>query len=281
MMIKSILYCTDGSEYATVAGDYALWLARALGARVSALHVTDIRLLEGPLLADISGAIGAQPYQALLPQLQEIQKQRASLILNAVADRCRKAGVPCELLHRTGGLLDNIIEEEKRTELVVLGQRGEHAPWLGTLMGSSVENVVRRSIKPCLVTPGAFRELRNILMAYDGSEHSSKSLLVAIELARSLKRPLAILTVAPGEPEADAAELLADAVRMARDHGLDARGFTRTGHPEKEILSLAQQEKMDLIVMGAYGHTRIREFILGSTTSHVIRKSDVPVLLTR
>ncbi|MBI5394277.1 MAG: universal stress protein [Verrucomicrobia bacterium] len=280
-MIKSILYCTDGSEYATVAGDYAIWFARKLSARISALHVTDIRLLEGPLLADISGAIGAQPYQALLPQLQEVQKQRAGVILAAVADRCGKAGVPCDVLHRTGGLLDNIVEEEKRTELVVLGQRGEHARWLGPLMGSSVENVVRRSIKPCLVTPSAFREVRQVLMAYDGSEHSSNSLQVAIELVRALGLPLTILTVAPSEPESAAAELLADAMRTAKDHGLSPRGVTRVGHPEKEILGFAQREKMDLIVMGAYGHTRIREFVLGSTTSHVIRKSDVPVLLTR
>jgi nucleotide-binding universal stress UspA family protein len=280
-MIKSILYCTDGSEYATVAGDHAIWLAQKLRARITALHVTDIRLLEGPLLADISGAIGAQPYQALLPQLQEIQKQRAGVILAAVADRCGKAGVPCDVLHRTGGLLDNIVEEEKRTELVVLGQRGEHARWLGQLMGSSVENVVRRSIKPCLVTPAAFREVRQVLMAYDGSEHSSNSLQVAIELVRTLGLPLTILTVAPSEPESAAAELLADAMRMAKDHGLSPRGVTRVGDPEKEILGFAQREKMDLIVMGAYGHTRIREFILGSTTSHVIRKSDVPVLLIR
>ena len=280
-MIKSILYCTDGSEYATVAGDHAIWLAQKLRARITALHVTDIRLLEGPLLADISGAIGAQPYQALLPQLQEIQKQRAGVILAAVADRCRKAGVPCDVLHRTGGLLDNIVEEEKRTELVVLGQRGEHARWLGSLMGSSVENVVRRSIKPCLVTPGTFHEIRNILTAYDGSDHSSKSLLVAIELAQSLGLAMTILCVAPSEPESAAAELLADAMRTAKDHGLDTRGVTGVGHPEKEILGFAQREKMDLIVMGAYGHTRIREFVLGSTTSHVIRKSDVPVLLIR
>ena len=63
-MIKSILFCTDGSDYSNVACDYALWLAQKLGARIEALHVTDVRLLEAPLLADLSGAIGAQPYQA-------------------------------------------------------------------------------------------------------------------------------------------------------------------------------------------------------------------------
>ena len=54
---------------------------------------------------------------------------------------------------------------------------------------------------------------------------------------------------------------------------------TLHGDPEARILELKESIGADLIVMGAYGHTRIREFILGSTTSHVLRKSDVPVLL--
>lgn len=280
-MIKSILFCTDGSEYSSVAGDYAIWLAQKLGARIVALHVTDVRLLEAPLLADLSGAIGAQPYQALLPQLQEMQKQRAGVILDAIADRCRKAGISCATLHRTGSLVENIADEEMRTELVVLGQRGEHAQAIGQFLGSSVERVVRRSIKPCLVTPAKFRELRQMLMAYDGSAHSSKSLQVAIELCQALNLKLSIVTVVSAPSETGVTNALEDAVRTARDHGIEPSAETLVGHAEQQILEYAERRQTDLIVMGAYGHTRIRELILGSTTSHVIRKSDVPVLLTR
>ncbi|MCX7827162.1 MAG: universal stress protein [Verrucomicrobiae bacterium] len=280
-MIKSILLCTDGSDYANISGDYAIWLAQKLGARIVALHVTDIRLLEGPLLADLSGAIGAQPYQALLPQLQEMQKQRGGVILEAVADRCRKAGVPCSTLYRTGGLVETICDEEKRTELVVLGQRGEHAKWVGEFLGSSVERVVRGSIKPCLVTPGAFREIRHVLMAYDGSAQSSKSLQVACDLCQALNLALSIITVVAKTLEPGVSNPLDDAVRMAMDHGLKPSAETLVGHAEQQILDFAKRAQADLIVMGAYGHTRIRELILGSTTSHVVRKSVVPVLLTR
>ncbi|MFA6563864.1 MAG: universal stress protein [Verrucomicrobiia bacterium] len=280
-MIKSILFCTDGSEYSSVAGDYAIWLAQKLKARIVALHVTDVRLLEAPLLADLSGAIGAQPYQALLPQLQEMQKQRAGVILNAVADRCRKAGVQCSTLHRTGSVVENIAEEETRTELVVLGQRGEHAQAIGQFLGSSVERVVRRSIKPCLVTPAKFRELRQVLVAYDGSAQSSKSLQVAVELCQTLGLKLSIVTVVSAPPEMGVSNVLEDAVRIARDHGIEPSAETLVGHAEQRILEYVERQQVDLIVMGAYGHTRIREMILGSTTTHVIRKSDVPVLLTR
>jgi nucleotide-binding universal stress UspA family protein len=264
-----------------VAGDYALWLAQKLGARIVALHVTDVRLLEAPLLADLSGAIGAQPYQALLPQLQEMQKQRAGVILDAVVDRCHKAGVQCSTLHRTGSVVENIAEEEMRTEMVVLGQRGEHAQAIGQFLGSSVERVVRRSIKPCLVTPAKFRELRHVLAAYDGSAQSSKSLQVAVEFCHVLGLKLSIVIVVPAPPETGISSVLEDAVQMAKDHGIEPVAETLVGHAEQRILEYAERQEADLIVMGAYGHTRIRELILGSTTTHVIRKSDVPVLLTR
>src|SRR6266404_55650 len=155
-MYKSILLCTDGSPAAEVAGDYAIWFARKLGARLRALYVTDIRLLEGPWMADLSGALGAQPYVALLPQLERIQSEKATTILAAVEKRCRDAGIPCETAHETGGLMQVMLNHEERADMVVLGQRGEHAAWSAGILGSSVERMVRASAKPCLVTPEKF-----------------------------------------------------------------------------------------------------------------------------
>src|SRR6266436_751472 len=109
-MYKTILLCTDGSPAAEVAGDYATWFARKLGASLRALYVTDIRLLEGPWLADLSGAVGAQPYAALLPQLERIQREKAATILAAVEKQCRDAGVACEIAYETGTLVHVILK---------------------------------------------------------------------------------------------------------------------------------------------------------------------------
>jgi nucleotide-binding universal stress UspA family protein len=280
-MIKNLLLCTDGSDYSNVAADYAIWLAQKWEARLTALHVTDIRLLEGPLLADISGAIGAQPFRAFLPQLQEIYKQKSETILNAVKDRCAQAGVAVETLHKTGGLVDSILEEERRAELVVIGQRGEHAQFIGEMLGSSVERLVRRSVKPCLVTPDQFREIRQIVAAYDGSKESSKSLTRAFDVTRWLGASLNIVTVCGVGDEARAAQTLQEAVTLAESHGLKTKNRLLQGDADVEIVKFADAETMDLIVMGAYGQTRIREWILGSVTTSVIRRSKVAVLLTR
>jgi nucleotide-binding universal stress UspA family protein len=280
-MYKSILLCTDGSPAAEVAGDYAIWFARKLGASLRALYVTDIRLLEGPWLADLSGAVGAQPYSALLPQLQKIQEEKAVMVLAAAKERCDKRGVTCETTHETGTLVQAILEHERRADLVVLGQRGEHAQWSGEMLGSSVERVVRASVKPCLVTPEKFHEISHMLIAYDGSDESSKALRAGIALAPTLGVKVTITTVAALGGEDAASVVLEQAKQRALAGGVKAHGEVLHGDPEEEILQLRETIGADLVVMGAYGHTRIRELILGSTTSHVIRKASVPVLLIR
>ena len=80
-MFKTIMVGTDGSAGAEAAIQYAVWLARQLQAHLIVIHVTDIRILEGPLLADVAGAVGAQPYPAMLAQVKEFQTGRATEIL--------------------------------------------------------------------------------------------------------------------------------------------------------------------------------------------------------
>lgn len=280
-MYKKILFCTDGSPAAETAAEYTIWLARQLRAGIRALHITDIRLLEGPLLADLAGAFGAQPYPALLPQLREIQRGKAATILAAAERRCRDRGVSCETAHETGSLVQIMLDQERQVDLVVLGQRGEHARWAGDHIGSTVERLVRASVKPCLVTPEEFREIKRMLIAYDGSAGSAKALAAGIELARALQLEMTVVTVCQSESEDAASKILNIARQRALAAELTARVQLLHGDAEVEILRHAGQISADLIVMGAYGHTRIRELILGSTTSHVLRKATVPVLLVR
>jgi nucleotide-binding universal stress UspA family protein len=280
-MYQNILLCTDGSPAADVAGDYAVWFARELNARLRALYVTDVRLLEGPWIVDFSGAIGAQPYAALLPQLQQIQREKAATVLAAIERRCRDGGVACETTYETGSLTPVISAQEKDADMIVLGQRGEHAAWLAGALGSSVERVGRASAKPCLVTPDKFRQIQHMLIAYDGSEESNKALRAGIALAPALNAQVTITMVAALGAEDAAFDALHKAKQEATEAGVTANAEPLHGDPETQILELKESIGADLIVMGAYGHTRIRELILGSTTSHVLRKSDVPVLLVR
>ncbi len=281
-MYKNILLCTDGSPTAENAAAHAVALAGKLKARVTALYVTDIRVLEGPLLSDISGALGAQTYNALLPQLEQIQKEKAEALLQAVKKRCADAHIECAAAHETGTLIHKLLEYERTADLVVLGRQGEHAKWLEDALGSSVERMARASVKPCLIAPGEFRPIEHILIAHDGSAESTKALRAGIGLAVDLGVGVTIITVCQKEgEEAAATKILKDAEQQALAAKLSVHAELGHGHAESEILRVCEEVGAELIVMGAYGHTRIRELILGSTTSQVLTESHVPVLLYR
>jgi nucleotide-binding universal stress UspA family protein len=280
-MFRTILLCTDGSEPAGIATDYAIWFARKLNATVRALFITDIRLLEGPLMADLSGAIGAQPYPSLLPMLQQMQRDKADAVLGNVAKRCGEHNVPCDTTHQTGNLVATMLDQERSSDLVVLGQRGEHASLSHQVLGSSVERMVRSSFRPCLVTTNQFRPVRRMLLAFDGSAESTKALHAALRLTPKLESALTVVTVCQREHEEQAADTLQAARRIASESGVELSLQMVHGHPESEILRFATENEIDLIVMGAYGHTRIREFILGSTTSAILHKTTIPVFMVR
>ena len=280
-MFKTILLGTDGSPGAESATRYAVWLAQRFSAHLVALHITDIRLLEGPLLADLAGALGTQPYPALVARVKEFQSDRANTILTAVAQTARNQGVACETVYQTGGLTQIFLEYELQADLVILGQRGEHAQWHPEMLGSSVERLVRGSTKPCLMVTENFQPPKNILIAHDGSAESTKALQLGLELARVFQTDVTLVTGCQAETADAAARILQDAKARAQAHGLQPRAELVHANAENAILHVAGETAADLIVMGAYGHTRIREWILGSTTSHVLRKTRSPVWLAR
>jgi nucleotide-binding universal stress UspA family protein len=281
-MMKNILVCTDGSRHGDAACEYGLFLAGQLGGRLLGVHVLDSRMLEGPLMADISGWIGAQPFESQLQQFREVLEQKGRAVVEAFNERCRAAGVAGEGVLRMGHPSRVLLEEEVRAELVILGQRGVHADLVGDVLGSTAERVVRHSVKPCLVVPSEFVPIRKILAAYDGSAHASQALHEAIELALALKEELIILTVSDEDDGERAAKVSREAQEMAAAHECRAVHLV---HEEPDaadaILNSAGEQGCDLIVMGAYGHSRIREMILGSTTTHVVTRAGLPVMLVR
>lgn len=280
-MLKSLLVFTDGSDYANAATAQAIQLARGLKARLSGCHVLDIRTLEGPLLADLSGWLGAQPYAAQVTQFRTLLEQRGQAILQAFTQEGERAGMDVEALLRTGHPARAILDEEARAELIILGQRGEHAEQTGDLLGSTVERVIRHSIKPCLVTPAQPRSIRRILAAFDGSDVSSKALHEAIEMAAALAVPLVLLTVAEDGDREKARATVEDGMRLVRAHEGVAAQLVVEGRPDQVILAKAEELGCDLVVVGAYGHSRIREMILGSTTQNLVARATCPVLLVR
>jgi len=279
-MVRSILIPTDGSEYGRTAIDYGICLAKKLEAQLIGLHVIDAGLMQGPVCGDISGSIGLPPYQEFLPVIEAGVDERANAILKSFRERCEAAGLRPEARKALGVIDETIIEEGKRTDWILLAQRGEHFHLArGGILGSTAELVVRNSGKPVLVTPARYQDIESIALAYDGSPPAHNALALAAGLSEKAAWPLTIICITDDGAVADRLHGKIEAFLDAFQ--IDCETLTIQGKEDREILKFIQEGSVELMVMGAYGHNRLRELILGSTTSFVIRKSGIPVLLTR
>jgi nucleotide-binding universal stress UspA family protein len=279
-MIKSILVPTDGSPNSMIALEYGIYVSSLFDAEITGLNVIDIRSLEGPFLTDISGSLGFSPFQNYLPKFQQILEERADGILEDFSNFCveRKAAKP--KTKKMTGIISNIISEEaKRVDLVIIAQRGEHEKWSSGLLGSTTESVVRKSPRPVLVTPNSFSKFENILIAYDGSIESNKALKTACELFSSSNCVIKVAFVTNDDEHCK--ELIDEVNEFAGPYQINIKTESLKGDPGKEILSFAENNKIDLIMMGAFGHSRIHDLILGGTTAYIMRKTKIPILLNR
>lgn len=279
-MIQNILIPTDGSDYAKTATAYGIYFTRKLNAKLTGLHVLDIQLLRGPVFTDISGSIGFPPYQEFLPAIENGLDAKADAILEDFRTQCEAAGVHPATKKASGVIDETIIEAARGSDWILLAQRGEHFRIDdGAILGSTAQSVVRHSGKPVLVTPEHFREIKSMAIAYDGSAPARKALELAAGLSKQAAWPLGVVVVTADQAAGE--ELAKKAAALLAAFGVESGATILTGPEDKSLLKFIREGTVDLLVMGAYGHNRLRELLVGSTTSSVIRKSTIPVLLTR
>ncbi len=277
-MIKKILVPQDGSSYGKSALDWGLWLAKKFDADIIGLHVVDIVSLEGPFLHDISGSLGFEPFLNFSTKMREVLEARGKTILNAFEEACENSGVTHESCLSVGIISNEICEKAKSADLVIMGQRGVNAMFEYGLLGSTTESVLRKSPKPVLVVSEEFKELRNPLLAYDGSPTASRAMHSAAEWVKALELPLTVINVTKAEGETQA---LREAENYLKPYGIKTKFVQVTDDPPVGIEKYYKKNSHDLLFMGASHHSRIVEMVLGSTPEHVMRNIAGPFFLER
>lgn len=283
--MNRILLCIDGSGYSDVCCRYTAWLARNTDARIHALYVSDLRQYEVPMIADLGGSLGAQPYAGLVGQLTEIEEEKASLLKQAAERIFDEENLSKRFTfeHRTGLLVDSVEEilEDKPSDLIVLGKRGENANFATGHLGSAMERVVRASDLPCFVSSREFHPIEKILVSYDGSAAGRKAIEWLAISPIFKHKEIHVVIVNEGNREDAYSEHLHTAAAVLKSSGYEPITQMLTGDVEREIASYVSAEKIDMLVMGAYGHSRLRELFIGSTTSTLLRECHVPVMMFR
>ncbi|MEN8661135.1 MAG: universal stress protein [Lentimonas sp.] len=282
--MNKLLICTDGSQYSEQACHYTAWLANNTDAEIHALYVTDLRQYQGSFIADLSGSLGIQPYDAMVAQMQEIELQKAKFVEEQTVKVFESDGLADRLRfqHETGLLVDVIDDySDDATEMIIIGKRGENADFATEHLGSMLERVVRATDRPCLVTSRAFKPINRIAIAFDGGVSSRRALQYVATHRQFRELELHVMTAVEERNEDEAADHIAEAESILEGAGLSAIYQMLSGEVESVIASYVESSKIDLLVAGAYGHSRIRDLLIGSTTTELLRRCHVPVLCFR
>jgi nucleotide-binding universal stress UspA family protein len=275
MALKDMLVIADNDAAYRSRLDVAFAIAAQHGARLIGLHVMPPPVT--PLYADV-------PIPESLEKMQRLELEEAARRAGAVfATAAAHTGVPTEWRVTEGQLLSEATTHARYADLAVVPQ--------GLDLGSASadlrvlpEELALTVGRPILVIPryGSFVPTgRRVLVAWNGSREATRAVHDALPLLIRAEQVI-VLSIDPAvEPERrlPGADL---ALYLAR-HGVTARAASIAGVDIAVgdlLLSYAADHEIDLIVMGAYGHARLREMVLGGVTRSLLQHMTVPVLLS-
>jgi len=284
--MPKLLALIDGSLYTQSVCDHAVWAAGGSHGSVRLLHVLGRRGASSAP-ANLSGTLEVDGRDALLDELASLDEQQARLaqrrgrvILEEAKARLEETGVgEVEVTLRNGDLIETALEFESDVDCIVIGKRGEAADSAKLHLGSNLERVVRSSTKPVLVASRAFKPIKRFLIAFDGGASAMKAVNHIARNAAFSGLEGEILTVGQDTPETRSKlDRMADLLAAG---GHSVRTDVMSGQADKVIAGRVEEGGIDLLVMGAYGHSRIRNLIIGSTTTEMIRSCLIPIMLFR
>lgn len=284
-MLASILLPLADWPYLARAENYAFWLAKGGRSHIHALAAIDIKSFEIPVLGTADGfmpSVVSPPVaesQALIDELTRLAKER----IDQFARACEERKLSCSTEIKTGIPDDVIAREAIAHDIIVMSRAGyarvskSDEKWVDPLVCS----VVRESVRPVLVAGNEFPAngtIRTLMVAFDGSIHAVRSLTIASELAVSYAIECSLVTVAPTEEAGQ--EILAPAESFLCHHGVTPKKKVVIGLKASESLcSLVSTAGADILIMGAYGHSPVREMFCGSTTERVLSHCETTVIL--
>lgn len=283
--MPALLTCTDGSAYAPSLYQHTAWAASRLGASVEVLHVypavppfymPPVNYMGDPSMGTASLVL---PELTALSEAQEQEAQSAAAkLLQEAAARLADAGVTDPVLTALPGTLPHVLDDwQKPYDFLLMGKRGESTAAQRQALGSQLETIIRHSSRPVLVASHDFKPIQQFLISFDDSPAAHAALRHVVE--SPLLRGLPCGVMMAGDPTGENREALASACSYLKTGGFDATEFLMQGDPETVSTWEIEAHHFDLLVMGAYSHSRFLQFFIGSTTTEMIRSCRIPVLV--
>lgn len=270
--LRRLLVGVDGSVNGHVAVDLAIQLAKEHECQLVGIDIVDEDATELALY----GVADANAEEERRSEIKHM-RERAKQSLEAFEQRCEEAEISGTRCRKSGEAADQIVLEAQRSDLIILGRETRfYSEWQPD---STVGIVLRQASRPIVTVPLSLPREDNVLVAYDGSRSAAQALFAFVGLGLGANKKVHVVNVSR---DAETAKSIAQpALDFLELHGIESQihAHASAGEVDKVLLNLAAKLDAGLLVAGACGHSRIREFILGSVTRNLIQESHIPTFM--
>ena len=280
--MKRVIACIDSSPCIEAVAEAAVWVAKQTQRELVLLQVLDYYPASYHL-GEISGVIGFESNAMLLKELAELEQKQSELaldysnnLLNHISELIEKQyGITSTRIQEKGDFLEqsfNILDE---TDIVIIGRVGERAAEKNKPIGSNVENFIRGANCTVITVGEHFKPPRRFIFAYEYSPTCQNMLQRTIQsdLLKTLQCHLLYV--------GDHPEMLTEPHKYLTEAGFEVESIYRYGDVAQNILEYQREHEIQLIMLGAFSHSKIHQFFLGSITTTIFRNANVPLLVVK
>jgi nucleotide-binding universal stress UspA family protein len=224
-------------------------------------------------------------YETIGANIFQKEEEEAVNYLESIKKRVSQEGLSCQTTLLHGDDPYRLIVDaaaEKMVDMIIIGRRGRTG-LMKVLMGQVAAKLIGHAPCKVLVVPKAARiEYKNLLVATDGSAHSTAAASEALGIAKRCGSSIIAVSVAHSDKELEKAKTdVGRIVEMAQKDGIPVEASTPIGRSYDVIVETAGGRAVDLIVMGTYGEKGLRKLLMGSTTEKVIGHAACAVLVVK
>jgi nucleotide-binding universal stress UspA family protein len=275
-MLRGILIGLDGTGFSDSAVSLGLRWAKAKDVTLAGQAIID-----RPDLSATEVVPGGSGIYRMFPDDKKIAeaKKKADEVLARFSARCDEAGVKSTVSQEMGDPAVAILAQAQRYDLIMLGLETHFRAVPGGGSCDTLDRVLHSPPRPVVAVPAALGEGNTTVIGYDGGLEASRTLAAYVGTGLAANYENIIVTIS--EDYEEAARTAEVAVAYLTMHGVSvkARPVETRLDSAAVLLEHAGQFNAGLVVMGAFGHSELREFFFGSTTRGVLRGSKVPVFM--
>ncbi len=280
--MKRVIACIDSSPCIHALAEAAAWIAKQTHRELVLLQVLDYYPASYHL-GEISGVIGFESNAMLLKELAELEQKQSELaldysnnLLRHISEQIKqKHGLETIHIQEKGDFLEQSFQLLRPDDIVVIGRLGERSAEKNKPIGTNVENFIRGANCTVMTVGENFKPPTRFIFAYEYSPTCIKMMkrIAESDLLRLLQCHLLYV--------GDHAEILNEPLNYLKEAGLDVIPEYRYGDVSENILAYQQEHGIQLIVLGAFSHSKIHQFFLGSIATTIFRNSKVPLLVVK